>query len=216
MVKPLRMDGFRLLPEGMRKCHKCREVKEIVLFYKDASRASGVNPKCKECTNRDNKIRRSSPVRKDLVVRRKWAEENRDILRAKDAEYRANNRDRLNATEARRRARIASLPDTLTAEEYTEIKEHYLGLCAICGRDFEHMDHFIPISSGYGGTYYGNMVPMCAKCNVTKKDRNPFEWAKSLNKVKRENFDALVYYLLSVNGIVGVTEYEAYVDKCFK
>jgi len=216
LTKPIRMSGFRLLPEGMRKCCKCQEVKEKKYFYRDRSRASGVNPTCKKCTNEYRKEVRSKPERKDLEVRRKWSEANRERLREQDALYRENNRDRHNAKEARRRARKEALPDTLTGEEYSKIRKHFLNSCAICNRGFEHMDHFIPLSCGHGGTYYENMVPMCARCNVSKKDQNPFQWAKTLDKEKRKNFDALVYYLASINGIAGVSEYEAYVDKCFK
>lgn len=216
MTKPLRLDGFRLLPKGMRKCCKCHEIKAKKYFYKDSRRASGVQPKCKECTNKDNKTKRQSSSRRDLVVRRKWAEENREKLREQDRQYRENNRDKRNASEGRRRARKLSLPNTLTSDEYSEIKEYFSNLCAICERVFEHMDHFIPLSSGHGGTTFENMVPMCSRCNLSKKDRNPFEWSITLDKKERENFDSLVCYLASINGITSVTEYEAHVNKCFK
>ena len=216
MARALRRDGFRALPEGMRKCHKCQEVKEIKYFYKGSTRASGVNPKCKECTNRDNKAKRRNPERKDLEVRRKWSEKNKDRLREYNRQYRENNRDKHNAKEGRRRARKRNLPDTFTGEEYSEIRECFFNLCSICESDFEHMDHFIPLASGHGGTFYGNMVPLCRSCNTSKKDSNPFEWANNLSKKQRENFDALVAYLTKVNGIASVTEYEAYVQKCFK
>jgi len=216
VARALRQDGFRALPEGMRKCYKCHEVKEKKFFYKDSTRASGVNPKCKTCTNRDNKAKRRMPERRDLEVRRIWAEKNRERLQEYDRQWREDNRDKHNAKEARRRARKRELPDSLTGEEYSEIKERFFNLCSICENDFEHMDHFIPLASGHGGTYYGNMVPMCSKCNTSKRDSNPFEWAKSLTEKQRKNFDTLIHYLSGVNKYSSVSDYEAYVHKCFK
>lgn len=214
--KKPRMDGFRLLPEGLRKCGKCLEVKDMSLFYKDSTRASGTSNSCKGCQNDYLKRRREERGLTALEVRRTWAERNRERLREQGREYAAANRDRIILIESRRRARKKALPDTLTIEETEKILEEFDGKCAICSGGYEHLDHFIPIASGSGGTTYENIVPMCARCNVSKHAKNPFTWAKQLSEKERERFDGLVRYLSDINGIAAVEDYEAHVNNCFK
>lgn len=211
-----RMDGFRLLPKGMRKCSTCKEVKEKELFYKDRGRASGVSPKCKKCTNEYLREKRKSPHRPDLEVRRKWTEENREKLRQQNREYRSANLLKHSINQANRRTRKEELPNTLTHEETVEILKTFEYKCSICEEDYEHLDHFIPISSGHGGTTKENIVPMCASCNISKRDTNPFEWGCRLDNTERDNFETLVQHLTVLNGIASESEYKAYVENCFK
>jgi hypothetical protein len=212
-----RMQGFRLLPENMRKCGLCDLVKDKSEFYKDKSRASGVSSRCKSCQNDYLKSRRADPEVDTLSTRRKWREANREVLQEQDRAYKEANRERLTFNEARRRARKHDLPDTLTFEELDEIVRRFNGKCAICDEAYEHLDHFIPISSGHGGTVKENMVPLCKSHNTSKHARNPFMWADNyLSEHERERFDALVSYLTEINGIAGVGNYEAHVHQCFK
>jgi len=46
--------------------------------------------------------------------------------------------------------------------------------CAYCGAPAEHIDHVIPRSQG-GTDDPRNLVPACAKCNLTKGARTPEE-----------------------------------------
>ena len=208
--------GFRLLPEGMRKCSACKKVKEKTLFYADSSRASGVSSKCKECANEYHKKRREERGLEALEVRRSWTNKNREKIREQQRVYAENNRDKRKLNEARRRARKSSLPDALTIDETLNLLREFNHRCAICLGEYEHLDHFIPISSGYGGTVIENIVPMCSRCNISKGSKNPFLWAKTLSKNNRERFDSLVKYLVDINGIAAVEDYEAHVTNCFK
>lgn len=208
--------GFRILPEGMRKCGKCREIKKKDKFYVDSSRASGVSNRCKKCTNEYFKIRREERPMEGLVVRREWASNNREKLREQARAYAAANRDRRSLSESRRRARKANLPDTLTIPEIEVILNEFKDKCSICSNTYEHLDHFIPVASGHGGTTYENIVPMCSKCNISKGAKNPFVWADTLSEKDRERFDSLVKYLTKINGIATVENYEAHVTNCFK
>lgn len=212
-----RMQGFRLLPEDKRQCSSCREVKDKSEFYRDKSRASGVSSRCKVCQNEYLRKRRIDPEIDTISTRRKWREENREHLREQDRLYREANRERRSFNEARRRARKQELPDTLTFEEVNEIVRKFDGKCAICDEEYEHLDHFIPLSSGHGGTVKENMVPLCQSHNSSKHARNPFVWADNhLSEYERGRFDALVSYLTEVNGIAGVENYKAHVYQCFK
>lgn len=48
--------------------------------------------------------------------------------------------------------------------------------CFYCGKDGGTHDHVIPISRG-GDNHWSNIVPACSKCNGTKQDKTPEEWA---------------------------------------
>lgn len=211
----IRKAGYQKLPEGMRKCSRCEEVKGVKFFYKDSSRASGTSAYCKECVAVRTSERRERLGEDFLTTRREWTKRNRDRIREIDRAWVEENRERRNLAEARRRARKKSLPDTLTPEEQQEILDTFSYSCVICEEAYEHMDHFIPLFSGHGGTTKENMIPMCSECNMSKGAKNPFEWAKTLTQKDRERFDSLVEYLTELNGIAAVEDYEAHVYQCF-
>lgn len=73
-----------------------------------------------------------------------------------------------------RRSRKASVPNTLTREQWEAIKQAYGGRCAYCGERRERLtqDHVIPISK-QGGTVAENIVPACRRCNSIKGNRAP-------------------------------------------
>ncbi|MEU6633832.1 HNH endonuclease [Streptomyces parvus] len=47
--------------------------------------------------------------------------------------------------------------------------------CAYCGESAEHLDHVMPLSRG-GTDTEDNMVPACAKCNLSKGAKTLEEW----------------------------------------
>lgn len=50
--------------------------------------------------------------------------------------------------------------------------------CIYCGAPWEHVEHFYPLARG-GPHVVGNVWPSCALCNVTKADRDPWEYLRS-------------------------------------
>ena len=75
-----------------------------------------------------------------------------------------------------RRARLAKVLNTLTAEEWQAILEAHEFKCAYCGKSLLDMfnsatrDHIIPISKG-GDNVKGNIVPACQSCNAKKSNK---------------------------------------------
>lgn len=72
----------------------------------------------------------------------------------------------------RRRATLASVIATLTADEWREIMEQHDYHCAYCGKPFSEslpvtQDHVIPLSKG-GNHTKDNVVPACKPCNSSK------------------------------------------------
>lgn len=76
-----------------------------------------------------------------------------------------------------RKARLADAvcvhgPKCVGAEFLTGLKSK---ACIYCGEDFEAADHFQPLAKG-GLHCRENLVPACACCNSSKKDRDPMEF----------------------------------------
>lgn len=69
----------------------------------------------------------------------------------------------------RRRARVAGLPDTITAEELADTLAYFHGRCAYCLRPpgTIHWDHMVAVTRD-GGSTQENMVPSCRSCNSRK------------------------------------------------
>ena len=200
----------------MKKCCKCGVSKPLTEYYANKRAKDGKRYDCKECHNAHLKAYRDDPSSGHREVRRTWAANNRDRLREQERLFREANRELKRVNENRRRARKQSLPDTLTIEQTEELLERFEGKCAVCENDAEHLDHFIPLATGHGGTTLGNTVPLCASHNVSKHARNPFVWAATLSECERERFDSLVSYLTVINGIAAVEDYKAHVYQCFK
>lgn len=105
--------GFRkteILPEGLRRCQKCKEIKPATVqyFYRDDN-AIGLTARCKDCIAIDQKQWREANLDYIHEVRkrqywsdpeayksktREYALENREERRRKDREYYQNNKQR--------------------------------------------------------------------------------------------------------------------------
>lgn len=133
-----------------------------------------------------------------IVYLRAYYNEHREKHRAFARAYRAAHRDKIHAYKSsprrrladrvyshRRRARERSLPDTFTAADLKRAHEYWGGICPCCGKQVNdlfgdiqpHMDHWIPLTSpDCPGTVPTNMIPLCDKCNSSKRDRDPKMW----------------------------------------
>ena len=97
----------------------------------------------------------------------------------------------------RYRARIRSLPDTLTLEQWGRALDYFNGCCAICGRQLTDLfgthrtaaDHWIPISKpNCPGTVAENIIPLCHGvngCNNHKHATMPDVWLTRMFGVKK-------------------------------
>lgn len=124
----------------------------------------------------------------DRRYRRQYYQEHAKEARAYAKEYRKNNpeqrkrwreanRERVltqrRHDEARRRARKALLPDTLTPIQADAMLARLP--CFYCGANTQlTLDHFVPIAGG-GGTTLANSVVACENCNRRKNAKMPTE-----------------------------------------
>lgn len=218
---------------------------DLTLFVKDNRAANGHRNKCKTCERerlrkfqienrgkvnaanrasyekhrekrlKSNKLYDEANKQKRSEDARKRYSVNREYILKQCKEYRENNPDVARAGWMRRRTREKSLPTELKTSELTEIISKFGNKCAISGNPAEHLDHFIPVSTGHGGTVYGNLIPLTAFLNLSKNGRNPFIWAETLNQIEKENFNLVIIYLSEINGLT-VEEYREFVFWCFK
>lgn len=90
--------------------------------------------------------------------------------------------------------------------------------CAITGIENYDFEHFIPIHTGHGGAYEGNIIPMQAYLNSTKGNKNPFYWFRELQSrrpsLSLKRWDNLIEYLAKKHGL-SVEDYFEFVNWCF-
>lgn len=99
---------------------------------------------------------------------------NPDDIRVIHKRWRQNNRHKIAALDSKRRRLKRASDDvpTLTADEWREILEAFNHACAYCLRDDAPMtlDHVEPLATN-GEHSAENIVPACARCNASKRDR---------------------------------------------
>lgn len=101
------------------------------------------------------------------VRRREYAREYHRRFPVKSKEFRL-----------RRRARLKDAPTFLmTARDWRRLVSRYRGECAYCGQGGLPLtrEHVIPLIRG-GHHRLGNVLPVCAPCNYSKRDRFIVEW----------------------------------------
>src|SRR5699024_2915067 len=132
-------------------------------------------------------------------------------------EWRLNNKDSVSVRNAKYRALKACLPYSLSEGDVSKISKYFSGGCSITGEKEDlHLDHVIPIAVGHGGTIYENMIPLRADLNLSKSDRNIFDWFADNRErfgLEQRKFDELIEYLADINNMTK-KEYEEYVRWC--
>ncbi|TXL67475.1 hypothetical protein FHP05_00180 [Cerasibacillus terrae] len=134
------------------------------------------------------------------ALRIKWTEENPELVRLYSQRYNAKKK---------------ALPYDLSADELDDIYSQFNYSCALTGTSKNlHHEHFICIDTGHMGTTYGNIIPLDGSLNISKNNKNPFEWIKDFPKYQI-NFNYIVSILSSINGL-SVDEYKQFVYWCYE
>ena|SRR5258706_11475115 len=193
----------------MRVCSKCGSSDNG--FYANKKAADGLQSWCKKCHCADARSReKKNPEmvreyhRRSRLVSASRKPEYRRIkrvaYRAKDAvyakEYRANNRERINANLRRyfkenpevnrigarkRRAVVRGCEGTHTKAQILELLSAQQGRCVYCKVDLTkyHADHVLPLALG-GSNWISNIQLLCPSCNQRKHAKHPAEFAKQM------------------------------------
>lgn len=157
--------------------------------------------------NHEEKKKASNQWKKDnwnhiLEYKRKYYEENKELHFTW-----LNNR----------KARKEALPNSLTKDELTTILNKYNYGCCLTDDVDIHLDHVLPLASGYGGTTYENILPLSAKLNTSKQARNVFEWAEEKHEelgFTMETFYTVISELAQRNNM-SLDTYVEYYNKCY-
>jgi 5-methylcytosine-specific restriction endonuclease McrA len=167
-----------------KRCCKCKQVKIINHFSKDRSRKDGLRNICKEC---------------DKKYKKEFRLNNRDSIREYDKKYRLKNLDRIRKRARKNRLahpernrndvgirRSRKLSNGVFKISSKELKNLYSSPCFYCGStDSIQADHVIPVVKG-GVHSIGNLVPACAKCNLSKGSKFLIEWKRDLTFLKKD------------------------------
>jgi hypothetical protein len=114
-----------------------------------------------------------------------WRAANPDKKKQMDREYRQNNPHKINQHGKNRRARKLGAEGRFTVEDVQRIYSLQKGLCHWCGcklgseRHTYHADHRIPLTKG-GTNDPSNIVISCPRCNQSKNNKMPWEFAGRL------------------------------------
>jgi hypothetical protein len=197
-------------------CRKCKGLKERHQYWENGDRSHGVQTKCKDCMREE----RATKYREYILNYAKgYYREHIEDIKKKSRKYvtkwQKANPEKVRLAGHRRQARKRALPDTLTVEQTSVILERFGG-CVFTGSEDFQLDHVIPLAVGHGGTTKENMVPLRSDLNMSKSNRNIFEWFAS-NKERfnldQTKFDELIEYLANLNEMT-VEEYRDYVYWC--
>lgn len=210
-------------------CGKCDVMKPLTEYTPNKNAYDGTFNQCRKCRAK----RQAEYARENPEIRRKaernWREKNPEKVkemarrsRKRNAkgyarrlkEFYEKNPEIRSVYRARRRARKASLPNNFD-NEWAELLLEIYGGCVVTGEtEGLHWDHFIPLSTGKGGTTFGNMIPLKAELNLRKSDKNPIEFLKEIGYDDKSLY-GLLFALAKFNGM-SVEEYKKYVYECFE
>lgn len=152
-----------------------------------------------------------------LEYRRNYYKHNKDYFASWYAVYIKNHPEINTIKDANRRARKKSLINTLTLQEKETIINYFDSSCCLSDEMDIHLDHFIALDTGHGGTYKGNIVPLGAYLNISKSNINPFEWIKRQDVKKivdMDKWNKLIAYLAKENNL-STKDYVEFVNWCY-
>src|SRR5699024_2167262 len=116
-----------------------------------------------------------------------------------------------------RRFRESYLEDSLTEDELASMYSRFNYSCAITmDKTTLNIDHVIPYTVGREGNSLGNIIPLRRDLNISKSDRNIFEWFADNRErfgLSQRKFDELIEYLADINEMT-VEDYREYVYWC--
>jgi len=95
-----------------------------------------------------------------------WRKNNSEKHRQSVKNWRENNYEKMLASHRR-----------CLKENAAHVREYNRYQCAYCGGEFEHVDHVKSLSKS-GPHCLSNLRPACKKCNLSKHNKNLYDWLK--------------------------------------
>lgn len=179
-------------PPDQKWCRSCNTLYSATTenFYWDSTN-NRLYAACKSC--HDHRTRNWQKQNHDywIGLNHQWMITHPDKMKLARKNWGKNYPEKLRAARskgsAKRRARVANAVGTHTAADIllqiasqTDKKGHLR--CWWCGDTIDgayHVDHRTSLARG-GTDWPNNLVVSCAKCNLSKNDKTPQEWAGRL------------------------------------
>ena len=127
-------------------CTKCKQVKLLEEFHKDAIQHDGYCKKCKECATRIARLYYSDNKGKVAEYHKQYRLENKEKIAKRQRRYQLKNKERMSEHDKRWRAKhkVKRAADSrarnllrnfsMTVEDYDRMLVKQRGCCKICGR----------------------------------------------------------------------------------
>ncbi|CDN42008.1 hypothetical protein [Paenibacillus sp. P22] len=219
-------DGATEEVEG-KKCTECGVEKALTEYHEQTMGLGGRRSKCRECLVNHLRNYRGENTLKVRESQRSRYEKNSERERERSRNYRRENSEKrresclkyyesnpnvYSAARQRYRAMKRALPSVWNDEDAAQMTE-----CSLTkSTEDVHADHVIPLASGHGGTYAGNMAPLIKVLNISKKDAHASVWFEANRQrfnLDPERFDAMFDEKAQQNGLTP-QEYRDYYDWC--
>ena len=189
-------------PQITKLCNNCKQELPATLdfFYSNPSGKFFLNSKCKVCDSKTKQIyRQNEEVKKRELKRiqnyrnkfnkelcqrsREYYEKTKKSRSQKAKIYYGNHKDEYRLRAAKQRAiKIKARIQGFDEHKFLEkIKNSTVLHCYLCGKRIKkgslyHLEHRIPLSRN-GSHSPWNISVSCAKCNLSKHDKTPWEYA---------------------------------------
>jgi hypothetical protein len=199
-----------------KQCSKCKEIYNIDQFHDNGK--GKPRSYCLICGTKGHKAYVESNKDKFIQYEKERYEKDKEVHLARNKEWYSNNKSKARLIDQRRRARYRSLPNDLTDAQRKIMFVAQGNECILTGdSDLSKMDmeHFIPLSSGFGGTTWGNCYYMDSSLNYSKHNKNPFEWIRTQREDIQERFHKKLVPMLAKRNQMNVEEFTEYVNSCF-
>jgi 5-methylcytosine-specific restriction endonuclease McrA len=195
-----------------KECTKCREWKVLMEFNKRTKAKDGLRNDCKSCQAIARKKDYRANRDKQLAYNTKWRQENPSYYQEYKQQWEIENKENRRLIMQKRVDMVKNLPSDVSPDE---IIPDYS--CALTGQQLDrselHVDHIVPYSVGHVGNVRYNVWMIAGYLNLSKGNRNVFEWARERGDIDLDRFNAVMTDIAATAGLT-LEEYEAFVTWC--
>ena len=165
---------------GDRHCIKCKQIRENRNPRRNASKRRQRRERPEHFRQREARLRARNPE-KNRSNKTSWANRHRAQCNATARRWKAANPLRVSGHNHFYRSRKRGAEGRFSAVDIKNIRDAQRNCCGYCQTSFDHrkahIDHITPLSKG-GTNWPRNLQLLCERCNLTKNNSDPIEYAQ--------------------------------------